>query len=213
MDQDALEKIRANLQLRNLVIEKALFGVLIAISAFGANYLLESRKQELHHDSELKAETIEAVVAIHEEMAKLYDHYESFCLAGDNQASLGSWRKEHKKLFDQFVSTRNRNDLFISYNLAEDLQTIILLNEALCHSDFDADALVRRRPFVNDLYCWVGLSCRNEIGSKVLETNPIKDFSDNLLENPTSDVLGWAKDAFEQYENMNSTESPSNAGE
>ena len=172
--------------------------------------MLESLKESLRHDTELRTKTIEAVIAIHEEMAKLYDHYESFCSTSDNQVSLGTWRKEQKNLLDHFVSIRNKNDLFISYNLDEDLQAILFLNEALCRSGFDADDLVRRRPFVNDLYCWVGLSCRNEIGSKVLETNSIKDFSENLLENPTLDPLDWAKEAFEQYEKMSDPDSPPN---
>ncbi len=97
------------LELKRILIEKVLLGVLIGIAVLGANFLLERFKSDLSRERFLLESRMAAIQALRDSYGSLHNHV--LHIAQDEPKEAEKRRAAHKAELEKFVMLVNRSSL------------------------------------------------------------------------------------------------------
>lgn len=136
MENYKVEQLKARLALRNLIIDKLLIGVLILIVGFRLNVLLEEYKTTLKISEKTINQKSLSLSEAYESSVHLYSSLTAFIHKQD-ATKIQDWKNKHLENIGPTVNTINRNSLYLSKNIENQLQLILHVHTGIKEKEFE----------------------------------------------------------------------------
>ena len=136
MENNEIERLKARLTLRNLIIDKLLIGVLILISGFGLNILLEDYKSTLKISEKTINKKALSLTETYESSALLFTNLTTFIHEQDSKKIQGL-KDKYIANIGPTINTINKNSLYLPKNIENQLQLILNVHTGLEEKEFE----------------------------------------------------------------------------
>jgi hypothetical protein len=195
MDNSQLERLKSKLELRNIIIDKAIIGILIAVFGWWLSVQLEAIKSEIRMNESAQDKKLTAIAEIQIETASLYSEFTNYH-AQQREADYNKWKTKHNDRVKRLIRVINKNALYVSEKLDNELQVIVNLHAGLCK--FEERPGLKYDQMFNELNNIINSILRYETG---LEINRNTEMDKYIITDFAISAEERMKHMFEIYSN------------
>jgi hypothetical protein len=189
MEDQQLEKLKSNLNLRNIIIDKAIIGIIIIFFGWWLSIQLEELKSEIRMNESAQNLKIKAISAIQGEISNLFTEFTKFT-SEPKKFDYEKWKEEHDTRVNKCIDKINKNSLYISTKLDKELQIIVDIHTGL--SKVEKEHSLKYTEMAFDLFNIINSILRYETGIEINRDDGMDKYINNLdryTEKPIEEVI------------------------
>ncbi len=170
-----IEKIKFShkLEVRRILLEKLLLGVLIALIGFVANVLFENYRDKLSQDRFLLEKRLDAVQKIRKAYDKMHSTFMEWTI--DNNLHLpDDYKNKYNEILADFTTVANSNTILISKEFTKQINAVLWIYQAFNYTDIANGT--KYRFFAKDINEAFNHACKKELELNIPENQKIFEF-------------------------------------